>query len=69
MQALYDNLGEDEEKAKKVHDAVLGALTADWIGKMINERRVKNAIEDALQCDEEEAKKILEIIKQQNEYR
>lgn len=69
MQALYDNLGEDEEKAKKVHDAVLGALTADWIGKMINERRVKNAIEDALQCTEEEAKNVLEIIKQQNEYR
>lgn len=68
LRALYDNLGEDEEKAKRVDEAIRGALTADFRGHPIKERRVRNAIQEVLQCSDEELNQIFDIVKSQDDY-
>lgn len=68
LQALYDNLGEDEEKALKVDEAIRGALTADFRGHPIKERRVRNAISEVLGGSEEEVDRIFDIVKSQDDY-
>lgn len=68
LQALYDNLDEDEEKAIKVDEAIRGALTADFRGHPIKERRVRNAISEILNASDEEVDRIFDIVKSQDEY-
>jgi type I restriction enzyme R subunit len=68
-QALYDNLGNDEEKAFRVHEAVMGSRSDDFRGHLLKERRIKLAIKKALSTiSEEELKELFEIIKNQDEY-
>jgi len=68
-QALYDNLGQKEETALSVHDAILASLEDDWRGNTRKERRIRLALMNCLpDLPEEEIKNLLEIIKNQNEY-
>jgi len=68
-QALYDNLGNDEEKAFRVHEAVMSSRSDDFRGHLLKERRIKLAIKKALSnISEEELKELFEIIKNQHEY-
>jgi type I restriction enzyme R subunit len=67
--ALYDNLGQDVEKALMVHEAVIGALEDNWRGHLQKGRRIRNAIKNALpELSDEELKNLFELIKNQNEY-
>src|SRR5205823_1083644 len=65
--ALYDNLGKDEQLAMNLDAAIQRTKKDGWRGSKIKEREVKFAIRDVLQ-DETQANKILEIVKNQDEY-
>lgn len=67
--ALFDNLGSDEGLVLAVHDAVLSNKKDDWIGNMMKERRVRNAVETALGEQKEKTDVIMGIIKAQHEYK
>lgn len=65
--ALYDNLGKDEQLAMKVDDVVKRTRKDGWRNHIVKEREVRLAIAKVLP-DEEQANKILEIVKNQDEY-
>jgi type I restriction enzyme R subunit len=65
--ALYDNLGKDEQLAIAVDAAIQRTKKDGWRGNKIKEREVRYAILDVLP-DETQANKILEIVKNQDEY-
>ena len=68
-QALYDNLGRDEQKALTVHEAVLASLEDDWRGNPRKERRIKIALMNSLPDLSDDAQRnLLEIIRNQHEY-
>lgn len=67
QRVLYDNLGQDEQKALAVHDAVVHTKKDGWRKNKIKEREVGYAILGVLQ-DEEQANSILDIVKRQHEY-
>ncbi|GAC1394191.1 MAG: hypothetical protein NVSMB38_25640 [Ktedonobacteraceae bacterium] len=64
---LYDNLGNDEQRAIDVHTAVVSTKKDGWRKSKIKEREVGYAILGVLQ-DEEQTNQILEIVKRQDEY-
>lgn len=67
--ALYDNLGQDIDKAIKVHEAIMESRQADWRGNRLKEKAIKIEIGKVLQdISDEDIKNLLEIIKKQNEY-
>src|SRR3989338_2112669 len=67
--ALYDNLGQDVNKAVAVHEAVIASRQADWRGNRLKERAIKIEIKNALpEITDEKLKTLFEIIKNQNEY-
>lgn len=69
LRALYDNLGQDVEKAKQVHEAVMGSRQFDWRGNRLKERAIKIEIKKVLpDISDEDLKNLFEIIKNQNEY-
>ncbi len=65
--ALYDNLGNDEQLAIALDDAIQRTKKDGWRGNRIKEREVRYAIRKVLQ-DEALANRILEIVKKQDEY-
>jgi type I restriction enzyme, R subunit len=68
-QALYDNLGKNQVKAKSIHDAIIESRSDDWRGHPLKERKIKLAIQKALSgITDQELKDLFEIIKNQNEY-
>lgn len=68
-QALYDNLGEDEQMALRLDDAIAAALEDNWRGHPQKEKRVRNAIRKILpDLTEEELKALFDLIKEQHEY-
>lgn len=69
LRAIYDNLGQDVNKAVSVHQAVIASRQADWRGNRLKERAIKIEIKNALpDITDEELKNLFEIIKNQNEY-
>ncbi|MDD4399745.1 MAG: HsdR family type I site-specific deoxyribonuclease [Dysgonamonadaceae bacterium] len=69
LRALYDNLGQDVDKAKQVHEAVMGSRQSDWRGNRLKERAIKIEIKKVLSdISEDDLKNLFEIIKNQNEY-
>ena len=66
--ALYDNLDRNEALALAVDDAVRASRQDDWRGNTFKVRKVKVAIKNALSDDEALTDKILELVKNQNEY-
>ena len=66
--ALYDNLGKNEILALKIDTAIKHTKKADWIGNRIKEREVEAAIAKELD-DDTQLEQILELVKNQYEYR
>ena len=67
-QALYDNLGKDEEKALAVHEAVMNSREDNWRGHLQKERKIRIEISNALPGSSDGLKDLFEIIKNQHEY-
>jgi type I restriction enzyme R subunit len=65
--ALYDNLSCNEELAVKLDQAILSVRQDDWRGKLIKERAIRYEIHGILK-DEDESKRIFQLVKNQNEY-
>src|SRR5690606_23291689 len=66
--SLYDNLDRDEALALKVDRAVRASMQDDWRGTILKTRRVRFAIEDVLDDDEARIERILDLVKNQNDY-
>ncbi|RUO93224.1 type I restriction endonuclease subunit R [Corallococcus sp. AB018] len=66
--ALYDNLGNDEELALKVDVAVRENMQDGWRGNVIKARRIRRAISTVLQAEDARVERILELVKNQNDY-
>ena len=66
--ALYDNLGQNEELAIRIDTAVRHTKKADWIGNRVKEREVVQAINQEL-SDEDLLDQVLELVKNQDEYK
>ena len=67
LQALYDNVGEDEELAIRLHDAVMRSKMNGFRGDTIKENRIKRAMLVILKEDSE-MERLFKIIKKQEEY-
>ncbi len=66
-QALYDNLGGDEQLALALHNDIEQTRKDGWRGNMIKEREVRYAIRRHVQ-DEARITEIFELVKSQGEY-
>lgn len=67
MQALYDNVGGDEELAIKLHNAVISSKMSGFRGDSIKENRIRRAL-FAILNDDAEVERLLNIIEKQEEY-
>lgn len=67
--ALYDNLENDEALVIKIDTAVRHAIKDDWVGHPMKEKRVRNAVKECISDNEELVDEIIEILKNQNEYK
>ena len=67
MQALYDNVGSDEDLAIKLHKAVMGSKMSGFRGDSIKENRIKRAL-FAILNDDAEVERLFKIIERQEEY-
>ena len=67
LQAIYDNVGEDEDLAIKIHKAVLKSKIAGFRGDEIKERKIKRELFRVLN-DQVEVDRIFKIIEKQEEY-
>ncbi len=67
LQAIYDNVGEDEELAIKIHKAVLKNKMNGFRGDSVKENRIKRALLKIIH-DDAELERIFKIIKKQEEY-
>ncbi|MEY4954160.1 MAG: hypothetical protein RI981_245 [Bacteroidota bacterium] len=67
-QALYDNLGSDEELAIMMDSEIVYVKKDNWVGNTIKERQVRMVIAKYLD-DSEKVDAILEMVKNQKEYR
>ena len=66
--ALYDNLGQDVEKAIKVYESVMDSRLDGWNGNPLKERAIRNGIKDVLKdtnvnINEFEITKLMDIIR------
>lgn len=66
--ALYDNLEGNADLVMDVDEAIRYNKKDSWNGNLMKERRVRNAVENALGDKKEKIDEIMEIIKQHNEY-
>lgn len=66
--ALYDNLGQDSERALLLDEMIRATRRDGWRGSTMKERELKNAIEAALDGDAELAGVVLDIAREQDEY-
>lgn len=67
LQALYDNVGEDEELALRLHDAVMRSKMNGFRGDTIKENRIKREMLAILKEDSE-MERLFKIIEKQEEY-
>ena len=67
MQAIYDNVDENEELAKKIHKAVMNSRIAGFRGDEIKERKIKRELFRILQ-DAAEVDRLYKIVEKQEEY-
>jgi type I restriction enzyme, R subunit len=66
--ALYDNLGNDEERALKVDAAVRASMQDGWRSNTMKTKRVRQAIVTALGGDDAKVEGALALVKSQNDY-
>jgi type I restriction enzyme R subunit len=67
-QALYDNIDNNEEIAISLDEEIQYVTKDNWIGNTIKERQVRGVIAKYIQ-DKNKIEEILEIVKNQTEYR
>lgn len=67
LRVLYNNMGEDEDKAVALHEHLLANIPDGWRGVGPREQRVKQAI-FAIVGDEAEVERLFAIIEQQAGY-
>jgi type I restriction enzyme, R subunit len=65
--ALYDNLGNDEELAVALDEAIRSTKKDDWRGSRIKEREVRYVIRKHLSA-EDDVNRVFELVKNQGEY-
>jgi type I restriction enzyme R subunit len=66
--ALYDNLSRNEGLALQVDGAVRASRQDDWRNNTFEVKKAKIALKGVLQGDEGLTKRVLELVKNQNEY-
>lgn len=66
--ALYDNLEQDEDLVFRLDTVLEISITDNWIGNKIKEKKVRKSIALIID-DEEQIDKIMNIIKEQDEYK
>jgi len=68
--ALYDNLGNNENLAKILHEKILHNKQDGWRGNKIKEKQVRFAIKNTLKEFEleDETERVFALVKNQNEY-
>ena len=66
--ALYDNLAKDEALAMEVDAAVRASRQDDWRNNRFKIKKVRIALKRILDDDEALTERILELVKNQNEY-
>ncbi|MDH3348742.1 MAG: restriction endonuclease subunit R, partial [Desulfobulbaceae bacterium] len=69
QRALYDNLGEDEPLALRVDTAVRYIKKDDWVGNPMKEREVAYAIRRETDGHDVNVDEVLEVVKNQRDYR
>lgn len=67
LMAIYDNVGEDEQLAIKIHNAVMENKMADFRENAVVVKRIKKALYQIL-GDDSEVDRIYKIIEKQEEY-
>jgi type I restriction enzyme, R subunit len=68
-QALFDNFGQDEERALKLYKTIKDNCQDDFRGDFLKERLIKNSIKQEFKdISEDSLDNLLEIIRNQNEY-
>jgi type I restriction enzyme, R subunit len=65
--ALYDNLNRDEELVLALDMEIINTRKDGWRHHVVKRREVKNAIKLYID-DAEDAERVFEIVKSQNEY-
>ncbi|MDG5854390.1 type I restriction endonuclease subunit R [Clostridium beijerinckii] len=68
LMSLYDNLGKDEELAKKLHYKILSERQDGWRGDPIKSRRIEGIIYSCVGDDDNKIKEIFKIAENQGEY-
>jgi len=67
--SLYDNLGKDEDLALAIDNAVRYTKKEGWIGNRFKERELEIEIKKSMGDRSLNVKDILEIVKNQDEYK
>jgi type I restriction enzyme R subunit len=67
--AIYDNFGKDADFALEVHDAVMASKMDDWYANIFKIRAVRKAVREATGEDGERLDAVMELVKEQREYR
>jgi type I restriction enzyme R subunit len=67
LRALYSNLGNDEERAIRIHEAILKVRPDAWRGVPPRENKIKQALYQELN-DKAEVERVFLIIQKQTEY-
>ena len=67
LRAMYDNCGEDEEKAIALHEAVMASRMDGFRNNPIKEKRIKKALHKLLN-DTNEVDRFYKIVVEQEEY-
>ncbi|MEY8338595.1 HsdR family type I site-specific deoxyribonuclease [Lachnospiraceae bacterium 62-35] len=67
MRALYDNCGEDEKMAIKLHKAIVKARQEGFRNNSVKENRIKSALYKILN-DDNEVERIYKIVAEQEDY-
>ncbi len=67
LRAMYDNCGEDEELALKLHNAVLASRLADFRNNPVKENKIKRALSKVVD-DDDIIERIYKIVVAQEEY-
>ena len=67
MRAFYDNCGEDEKMAIRLHRAVMSSKTDDFRNNPVKEIRIKRAMYQVLK-DDDMVERLYKIVVEQEEY-
>jgi type I restriction enzyme R subunit len=66
--ALFDNLGDDQDLAVKVDQAVRASMQDGWRDNVMKTKKVRLAIATVLGDEDERVDRTLELVKSQNDY-